>query len=170
MSGPKNKFVTDYPVEYVHCKPLQATASLSQYTAQTVCIFLGTHCIHVGIHGHERKRIYKLQDSALFYPALPNPNNLLGIIDIGAHKPLWLQAPFARFFYIPCILVLPFLFSTQVHLNMNCISLGNKDYFIVIVIVTNGLASQRDSNAKRINYAIPGLEIYLCFINIMETK
>ena len=26
------------------------------------------------------------------------PNNLLGIIDIGAHKPLWLQAPFARFY------------------------------------------------------------------------
>ena len=28
----------------IHCKPLQATASLSQYTAQTVCIFLGTYC------------------------------------------------------------------------------------------------------------------------------
>ena len=36
--------------------------------------------------------------------------------------------------------------------------------------MTNGLASQGSSNAKIINYAIPGLQIYLCFINIMETK
>ena len=29
---------------------------------------------------------------------LHSQNNLLGIIDIGAHKPLWLQAPFARLY------------------------------------------------------------------------
>ena len=55
--------------------------------------------IYVGIHVHERKMFYTRRAPALCtVSVLHSPNNLLGIIDIGAHKPLWLQAPFARFY------------------------------------------------------------------------
>ena len=35
-------------------------------------------------------------------------------------------------------------------------------------LMTNGLASQRDSNKKNINHAIPRLQVYRCFINTMQ--
>ena len=70
---------------------------------------------------------------------LHSSNNLFGIIDIGAHKPLWLQAPFIYFMYI--IPATSVLYSSPLY--MICMSLGNKDHFIVIVIaiVINGFSS-----------------------------
>ena len=74
--------------------------------------------IHGSINGNDAFSMYRCVDRYIcgysyawknvFYtgraPALctvsvlHSLNNLLGIIDIGAHKPLWLQAPFARFY------------------------------------------------------------------------
>ena len=75
--------------------------------------------------------LQRFSTSAPFFMFCTPKNTVTSLLDIGAHEP-WLQAPFARFIlftHVICIISFVNL------LMMNCISLGNKEYFIVIVIV-----------------------------------
>ena len=69
---------------------------VNMYMYMHVCAIWG---IYVDIHVHERK-CFILEDTPALctVSVLHSQNNLLCIIDIRAHKPLWLQAPFARFY------------------------------------------------------------------------
>ena len=66
------------------------------------CVYMYMHvCIYgtyMGIYVHEKSVLYRKSSSTVF--ALHSKNNLLGIIDIGAYKPGWLQAHFARFYIL----------------------------------------------------------------------
>ena len=87
--------------------------------------------IYVGIHVHVRKCF--ILEELCTVSVLHSQNNLLGIIDIGAHKPQCMaSSPLCQVLYISCILALP-LYSSPLY--MNCMSLGNKLCFIVIAIV-----------------------------------
>ena len=99
---------------------------LSEYICMGMCTY-----IHMYLKVHAGSLTCK--DSALlhrFYVLHPW-NTVTSLLDIGAHKP-WLQAPFARFILFTHVICIIYFVNL---LMMNCISLGNKEYFIVIVIV-----------------------------------
>ena len=82
-----------------------------------------------------KKVFYTGRAPALCTGSVLHPqNNMFGIIDIGAHKPQWLQAPLPGFIYFMYISsTTSVLYLTPLY--MNCMSPGNKHCFIVIIIV-----------------------------------
>ena len=62
--------------------------------------------IYVGIHVHVRECF--ILEELCTVSVLHSQNNLLGIIDIGAHKPQYMaSSPLCQVLYISCILALP---------------------------------------------------------------
>ena len=99
---------------------------MSEYTCMDMCTYK-----HMYLEVHAGSLTCK--DSALLHRffVLRPYNTVTGLLDFGAHKP-WLQAPFASFILFSHVICGLSFVNLRM---MNCVSLGNKEYFIVIVII-----------------------------------
>ena len=110
-----------------------------------VCVYAYTELQHfalmVFIYLFFHLFIYLFMDLFIdLFIVLYSSNNLSGTMDIGPHK-IRLQAPFVRFYIFHDNEICISLF-----MDTNCILLGKKAYFIVIVIVTKAIERCRLQN------------------------